>query len=138
MAPIKGEKALVVGAATGYSAAVLAETGVETIALEESPELAADARERGLSVVQGQLEKGHKRGGPYDLILIDGTVEVIPESLVEQLKEGGRLGAGLIDEGGISRLIVGRKAGGGFGFHSLADAADPALPGFRRPRAFTF
>jgi protein-L-isoaspartate(D-aspartate) O-methyltransferase len=137
MAPLKGEKALVVGAATGYSAAVLAEMGIETVALEESAELAAVARERGLTVVQGALEKGHKRGGPYDLILIDGAVEIIPDALVEQLKEGGRLGAGLIDER-ITRLIVGRSAGGGFGFHSIADAADPELPAFRRPKAFTF
>jgi protein-L-isoaspartate(D-aspartate) O-methyltransferase len=138
MSPLRGESALVVGAATGYAAAVLQEMGVHTTALESSPALASIARERGLSVVEGPLEKGHKRGAPYDVILIDGAVEIIPESLIGQLKEDGRLGTALIDEGGITRLIVGRRAGGGFGFHSIADSATPALPGFQRPRAFTF
>ena len=71
------------------------------------------------------------------MILIDGAVEYVPDELVEQLAEGGRLGAAIIDQG-ITRLIIGRKAGGGFGQVSIADAATPALPGFERPRAFTF
>lgn len=137
MMPERGERALVVGAATGYSAAVLAEMGVETVALESSPGLAAAARECGINVIEGPLEKGHRKGAPYDLILIDGAVEMIADALIEQLKDGGRLGAALIDRG-ITRLIVGRKAGGGFGFHSIGDSAAPALPGFKKPRAFTF
>lgn len=137
MVPERGQRALVVGAATGYSAAVLAEMGVETIALESSPGLAAAARQSGVNVIEGPLEKGHRKGAPYDLILIDGAVEFIPEALTDQLEEGGRLGAPLIDRG-ITRLIVGRKAGGGFGFHSIGDSAAPALPGFTKPKAFAF
>lgn len=137
MMPSSGDRALVVGASTGYSAAVLKEIGVDTLALESSPELAAIARQRGLAVAEGPLDKGYRKGAPYDLILIDGAVEVIPQPLIDQLKEGGRLGAGFLDKG-ISRLIVGRRAAGGFGFHSIADSAVPTLPGFERPRAFTF
>jgi protein-L-isoaspartate(D-aspartate) O-methyltransferase len=137
MAPLRGERALVVGAATGYSAAVLTEMGLKTIALESSAPLAAIARKNGVEVVEGPLEQGHKKAAPYDLILIDGAVEHIPDALVEQLDEGGRLGGAIVDQG-ITRLFVGRRAGGGFGFHSIADAATPALPGFERPRAFTF
>jgi protein-L-isoaspartate(D-aspartate) O-methyltransferase len=138
LAVLPGETALVVGAATGYSAAVLVEMGVNATALESSPELAAAARSRGLDVVEGPLDKGVKAGAPFDFILIDGAVEFVPDALVAQLKDGGRLAAGLIDEGGITRLILGRRAGGGFGFHSIGDSAVPALPGFQRPRAFTF
>jgi protein-L-isoaspartate(D-aspartate) O-methyltransferase len=137
LVPEPGERALVVGAGTGYSAAVLKEIGVDAVAVESSAGLAATARERGLRVVQGPLEKGHKRGAPYDLILIDGAVEFIPSGLIDQLKEGGRLGAAVFDEG-ITRLVVGRKAGGGFGYHSISDSAAPALPGFQKPRTFTF
>jgi protein-L-isoaspartate(D-aspartate) O-methyltransferase len=137
LVPDRGERALVVGAGTGYSAAVLKEIGVHAVALESSAGLVAAARERGLHVVEGPLEKGHKRGAPYDLILIDGAVEFIPDVLIDQLKEGGRLGAAVFDEG-ITRLVVGRKAGGGFGYHSISDSAAPALPGFQKPRAFTF
>src|SRR3954447_14660282 len=137
MAPERGQRALVVGAGTGYSAAVLAAMGLDVVALESAPELAARARELDLDVVEGPLEAGHKKGAPYDQILIDGAVESIPEPIVSQLSDGGRLGGALVERG-ISRLIVGRKAGGAFGYLSIGDAGVPALPGFNRPRAFTF
>lgn len=132
-----GQRALVVGAGTGYSAAVLAEMGLDVVALECSPQLAAHARELGIDVVEGKLEAGHKAGAPYDHILIDGAVEIIPDAIVGQLADGGRLGTALIDRG-VARLIVGRKAGGAFGYLSIGDAGSPALPGFSRPKAFTF
>src|SRR4029079_11534524 len=137
MMPQRSQRALVVGAGTGYSTAVLAAIGLDGVALESSPELAASARETGLPIVEGRLEAGHRKGAPYDQILIDGAIEVIPDALIEQLAEGGRLGASLIDRG-ISRLVVGRKAVGGFGYLSIADAGAPRLPGFTRPMAFTF
>lgn len=137
MTPLRGQRALVIGAGTGYSAAVLAAIGLEVVALESSTELAASARDAGLQVVEGPLEAGHRKGAPFDQILIDGAVEAIPDALIDQLAEGGRLGAALIDRG-ISRLVVGRKAGGGFGYLSIADAGAPRLPGFTRPMAFTF
>lgn len=138
LAPLAGETALVVGAGTGYAAAILAEMGVKAVALESSAALAAAAKKLRVSVVEGSLQDGHARSAPYDFILIDGAVEFIPDTLIEQLKDGGRLGGAIIDKGGITRLVVGRKAGGGFGFHSIADSATPALPGFERPQAFTF
>jgi protein-L-isoaspartate(D-aspartate) O-methyltransferase len=134
---VRGESALVVGAGTGYSAAILAEMGAKVTAVESAPELAAAARSNGVEVIEGSLSDGHAPGAPYDLILLDGAVEFIPDALVEQLRDGGRLGGALIDQG-ITRLIVGRKAGGSFGFHSVVDSATPALPGFERPRTFTF
>jgi protein-L-isoaspartate(D-aspartate) O-methyltransferase len=137
MRPVAGQRALVIGADSGYSAAVLARIGLEVTALESAPELAARARDAGLSVVEGALEAGHRRGAPYDQILIDGAVEHVPDAIIDQLAEGGRLGTALIDRG-VSRLIVGRKAGGAFGYLSVGDAGSPALPGFSRPRAFTF
>ena len=138
LTPLRDETALVVGAGTGYAAAVLAEMGIKAVALESSPELVARAKKLGVSAVEGPLAEGHRRGAPYDFILIDGAVEVIPDTLIAQLKDGGRLGGAIVDRGGITRLFVGRKAGGGFGFHTIADSATPALPGFERPREFTF
>jgi protein-L-isoaspartate(D-aspartate) O-methyltransferase len=137
MMPLRGQRALVVGAGTGYSAAVLAAMGLTVTALESSSALAAEARAHGLDVVEGPLEAGWKKGAPYDQILIDGAVEYIPDAIVDQLADGGRLGTALVDRG-IARLIVGRKAAGAFGYLSLSDAGVPALPGFTRPRAFTF
>ena len=137
MMPRSGQRALVVGAASGYSAEVLHRMGLDVIALDSSAPLAGNARELGLNVVEGPLEEGWKKGAPYDQILIDGAVEQIPETIVRQLADGGRLGTALIDRG-VTRLVVGRKVGDAFGYLSVADAGMPVLPGFNRPRAFTF
>jgi len=137
MTPVRGQRALVVGAGTGYSAAVLQAMGLEVTALESAPQLAAGARENGLETVEGALEEGWTKSAPYDQILIDGAVEYIPDAIVGQLADGGRLGTALIDRG-ITRLVVGRKVGDAFGHLSLSDAGVPALPGFICPRAFTF
>ncbi|HZB68844.1 MAG TPA: protein-L-isoaspartate O-methyltransferase [Sphingomicrobium sp.] len=137
LAPKPGETALVVGAGTGYAAAVLAAIGCEVAALESSTGLAARARELGITLAEGPLEAGHKAGAPYDLILIDGAVEFIPDAIVKQLADGGRLGAALAEDG-ITRLIVGQKVAGAFGYLSIADAGVAPLPGFTRPRGFRF
>jgi protein-L-isoaspartate(D-aspartate) O-methyltransferase len=111
--------------------------GLDVTALECDPALAATARENGVNAVEGPLESGYAKSAPYDQILVDGAVEFVPEAIVEQLADGGRLGAALVDRG-ITRLIVGRKAGGAYGYLSVGDAGVPALPGFTRPKAFTF
>ena len=137
LATLRGERALVVGANSGYSAAVLSKMGLLVTALESSESLAEAARKNKVSVVLGPLSEGSKKGAPYDLILVDGAIEQIPDALVEQLAEGGRIGGAIVEQG-ITRLFIGRRAGGGFGFHPIADASTPRLPGFERPKAFTF
>lgn len=137
IAPASGERALVIGAATGYSAAVLGRIGCQVIGLEADPQLAARARELGVHMVEGPLEAGHRAGAPYDLILIDGAVEQLPDAIIKQLADRGRLGAALFDRR-VTRLIVGHKVAGAFGYLSMADAGVAALPGFARPRPFKF
>src|SRR4051812_35742390 len=132
-----GQRALVVGAGTGYSAAVLAAMGLKVTAIETDPDLAAAAREQGVKVIEGPLEAGYPGGAPYDQILIDGAVEVIPDAIVDQLADRGRLGTAIVDRG-ITRLVVGRKSGAAFGTLSIGDAGVPALPGFSRPKEFSF
>jgi protein-L-isoaspartate(D-aspartate) O-methyltransferase len=137
MMPQKGQRALVLGAGSGYSAAVLEAIGLEVTAVESSPELAAAARDLQINVVEGPLAAGWAKGAPFDQILIDGAVEHIPDSIVEQLADGGRLGTALVDRR-VTRLAIGRKSGGAFGYVTVGDSGVPALPGFARPRAFTF
>lgn len=132
-----GQRVLVVGAGTGYSAAVLSAMDLQVDALECDAALAAAARELGANVIEAPLQEGHPVGAPYHQILIDGAVEHIPDALIEQLAEGGRLGGAIIDRG-VTRLVIGRKAGGAFGTLSIGDAGVPPLPGFSRPKAFTF
>jgi protein-L-isoaspartate(D-aspartate) O-methyltransferase len=137
MMPERRQHALVIGAGTGYSAAVLAYIGLDVVALESSAELAARARALGIDAVEGPLVAGWKKQAPYDQILIDGAIEYIPDAIIGQLADGGRLGAAIIDRG-VARLVIGRKAGEAFGYLSLGDAGVPALPGFSRPKAFSF
>ena len=120
LAPRPGERALVVGTAPAYVAAVLAQMGLST-------NLLAD----------GDLADGLAGGGPYDLIILDGSVEFVPRGIIAQLRDGGRLGT-CLNENGVQRLVVGRRAGAGFGLRSIADAAAGPIPGFERPRAFVF
>jgi protein-L-isoaspartate(D-aspartate) O-methyltransferase len=139
--PVRGERALVVGAATGYAAAVLAQLVGPLVAVEEDEELAAAAAKAlagtPVKLVVGPLAKGCKKAAPYDLILVDGAIETVPKALIDQLVDGGRLAAALIEDG-VTRLCVGRKAGDGFAMHAFADAAAAILPGFEKPRGFNF
>ncbi|HEY0271115.1 MAG TPA: protein-L-isoaspartate O-methyltransferase [Sphingomonas sp.] len=139
--PRAGERALVVGAGTGYSAALLAALGCRVTALEESPELAARA-EAALAggtaaVVKGPLPIGWASGAPYDFILFDGAVDRFPEAIVDQLVEGGRVAGALIDRG-VTRLAIGQRTAHGFGVTCFADVEVAALPGFAPAPAFTF
>jgi protein-L-isoaspartate(D-aspartate) O-methyltransferase len=140
-APRPGERALAIGVATGYAAAVLARLVGACVAVEEDAELAAAARRNlagfEVGLVEGPLADGCEADAPYDLILIDGAVERVPDRLVAQLAEGGRLATGLV-ENGVTRLAIGRRAGEGFGMTAFADAAAAILPGFAKPRAFKF
>lgn len=135
------ERSLVIGAATGYSAAVTARLTASVIALEEDSMLAGLARGAlegsGVALVEGPLGAGHAAGAPYDFILIDGAVEEVPAAIVAQLANGGRIATGLI-ENGVTRLAVGRAAGGAVGFVTFADAAIAPLPGFSAARGFSF
>ncbi|MGF1550612.1 MAG: protein-L-isoaspartate O-methyltransferase [Sphingomonadaceae bacterium] len=143
--PRDGEKALIVGAASGYSAALLSRllgAQGEVVALEEDPDLAAigaRALEEHANVVrvEGPLAAGWPDRAPYDLILVDGAAEHLPAALIAQLAPSGRLAAGLVEDG-VVRLVVGRRAGEGFGYSAFADADAARLPGFERPRSFQF
>jgi protein-L-isoaspartate(D-aspartate) O-methyltransferase len=137
LAPRPGERALIVGSATGYSAALLREIGLDVVALESDSRFSAAARELGVETVTGSLQEGWPKGAPFDLILIDGAVEEIPAALVRQLAPAGRLGAALVERG-IARLVVGQAASGSFGIRSVVDVDVALLPGFEKPRVFTF
>ncbi len=136
------DKVLVVGAASGYAAAVVAGLASAVIALESDAALAGEAKTQlkglpNVTVISGDLAKGHAKGAPYDVILVDGAIEQVPDALIRQLAENGRLAAAVID-GGVSRLSIGYKAGAGFGLDPIMDADAVALPGFAKPKALSF
>lgn len=136
-----GDRVLLIGAGTGYSAELLGRLAGSVIAVEQDKALLAQAREAvtasNVRLIEGDLAAGWADGAPYDLILVDGAVEEVPPALIDQLAEGGRLAA-VIVERGVTRLAIGRRAGGGFGMTSFADAASVVLPGFARVVEFSF
>lgn len=140
-APTRQDKVLLVGAATGYTAALLVELAGHVVALEQQAELVSTARDAlagsKVEVAEGPLAQGWSAGAPYDVIIVDGAVEHVPDALLAQLKEGGRLALAIHDKG-ATRLALGRKSGGGFGLDMFADCEAAALPGFARPKSFVF
>jgi len=131
-----GEKVLLLNDATGYCSALLDAMGAAVTAVDEADRPAA--LPAAVTWVKGKAEHGHAAGAPYDVILIDGAVEEIPEALKAQLIDGGRIVSGLADRG-VTRLVAGRKAGDAVGFVNLADLEMVQAAGFEaRPREFTF
>jgi protein-L-isoaspartate(D-aspartate) O-methyltransferase len=136
------DRVLLIGAARGYAAAVLARVVAHVVAVEEEPSLVAAARkalseEAGVEIVEAPLTEGYAAGGPYDVLVVDGAIENVPDLLVAQVKSGGRVVAGIVDRD-VTRLASGRKTSGGFGLQAFADAECIVLPGFSRPDGFRF
>lgn len=133
-----------VGCATGYSTAVLAQLAGTVVALESDAELAATAAaliaklEIGNAVVvTGALADGYAQQGPYNAIVLNGSVEQVPDVLGEQLTEDGRLVA-IIGGGRAAKGIVMTRSVGRLSSRPLVDAAVPPLPGFEVARGFVF
>lgn len=134
------ERVLVVGSGSGYAVAVLAKLVRSVVAVETDATLAAHARATvggDVEFVEGPLEAGYAKGAPYDFVLIDGVVDDVPQAIVDQVADGGRIAAALNDQG-VTRLAIGRVASGKLGMKIFADAAAAPLPGFAKAQAFSF
>ncbi len=144
-----GEVALVVGAGAGYGAALLEACGARVTALEDDEMLIALARQvlpavaPGVALVQGPVASGWLRAGPYDLILIEGAVQDVPQSLVKQLMPDGRLaavvaaGPGAPGQGVLAEAVPG-PSGAKLRAQAFFDCATPMLPQFVSRPAFNF
>jgi protein-L-isoaspartate(D-aspartate) O-methyltransferase len=140
-----GERVLDVAGGLGYSAAVMARMGARVVALESNEALAERARsilaELGtgnVEVAVGPMERGAPDGGPFEAILLNGTVQRRPDGLLEQLAEGGRLGCIQGPGNRSSRATLYVRAGSVFSSRPLFDAAAPVLPPFRDEPGFVF
>jgi protein-L-isoaspartate(D-aspartate) O-methyltransferase len=133
-----------VGTGTGYSAAVLTRLAGKVVALESDPQLAAAARAAlpqvgagAVTVVEGALEAGAAKHGPYDLIIVEGAVAEVPAKLLSQLKEGGRLVA-LVRSGpaAVANLFV--RSGNDFAARAEFNTTLPPLSSERPAETFVF
>lgn len=138
------ELVLDLGAGLGYAAAVLARLAGAVVAIEEDKALAAETEATlaevgvdNVAVVVAPLTEGAPRHGPYDVILVEGAVEEVPEAILAQLKEGGRIGCLFLD-GALGVCRIGYLAEGGMTWRDAFHAAAPVLPGFARRPDFVF
>lgn len=136
------DRVLDIGCATGYAAAVLAQMAGEVVALEEDTGLADTARamlagHANVNVVSGVLAQGWSQAAPYDVIVLEGSVDVTPDALCRQLKNGGRLVC-VMGSGPDAKAVMFRRSGDDVGFRILFDSAAPLLPGFAKAAEFAF
>ncbi len=140
----RGDVVLDVGCGLGYSAAVIARLAETVIAVEEDAALAAEAEALlaaegvdNVAVLCAPLAEGAPRHAPYDAITVQGAAEVVPEALLDQLKDGGRIGC-LFEEHRLGVCRIGVKSAGRVAWRYGFAAGAPVLPGFARRPAFVF
>jgi protein-L-isoaspartate(D-aspartate) O-methyltransferase len=136
--------ALVIGCATGYSCAVMAQLANAVVGIEDTAELATMASETLLelgidtaAIFEAPLPTGFADQAPYDAILIEGAVQDVPEALFDQLVDGGRLVA-IVQHGPVGRSTLYRKSGGHVSSWPAYDATGRQLHGFQRTAGFVF
>ena len=135
------DRVLLIGATGGYTAAILSRLAAHVVAVESDTGLAESARMTlaglaNVELVSGALQDGSAAHAPYDVLIVDGAIEVLPDALLDQVRPGGRVTSGVIDDG-VVRLASGVKSAG-FALVPFADIDAVILPGFDRPRAFHF
>ncbi|ABG31362.1 protein-L-isoaspartate O-methyltransferase [Roseobacter denitrificans] len=138
------ELVLDVGSALGYSAAVIARMAEAVVAVEEDEALASEAQEAlsaaGVDNVilhVAPLAEGAAQHGPYDVMLVQGGVVEFPQTLADQLNEGGRV-ACIFMVGALGEVRIGRKQNGKISWRMAFNAGAPVLPGFEKAAAFQF
>jgi protein-L-isoaspartate(D-aspartate) O-methyltransferase len=144
LAPKTHERALEIAGATGYGAAVLASCCKEAITLDPDPDLSFAARAAlescgvaNVKTVSTAAAEGWADGAPYDLIILNGSAEIVPDAWLEQLAPGGRLGV-IVRHGPAGSARVYMRADDAVAFRTVFDAAPPVAPGLERPPAFAF
>ncbi|NBQ39042.1 MAG: protein-L-isoaspartate O-methyltransferase [Alphaproteobacteria bacterium] len=139
-----GDRVLDVAGGAGYSTALMTGLGGQVTLLEDHAErcvVASDILKRlnipEADVQQGELTTGHDQGAPYDIILMNGRCEQIPQSLFQQLKEGGRLVA-IVGNAVASEVRVYTLSDRSVGEKRLMSASGSLLSGFIQVSGFVF
>lgn len=140
----ESDRVLVVGCATGYAAALVARLASQVTATESDSALATKAQAilarngcGNVVVRTAAAADGDSANAPYDVIVLDGATEIVPERLYGQLRDGGRL-VGVFATSRPARATIVTSSHGDFGHRALFDAAAPVLPGMELVPAFVF
>lgn len=144
LAPGADERALEIAGATAYGAAVLAACCREVVSLDPDPNLSFAARAAlesagvpNVRTVSTAAVEGWRDDAPYDLIMLNGSAEIVPEAWFAQLGDGGRLGV-IVRDGPAGAARIYTKSGEAVSYRIAFDAAPPVAPGLARPPAFSF
>jgi protein-L-isoaspartate(D-aspartate) O-methyltransferase len=144
LAPQAHERALEIGGASGYGAAVLASCCKDVLTLDVDPELsfAAHAALEASGVTNAHtvstgLADGWKDGAPYDVMLVNGAAEIVPDTWLAQLAPGGRLGV-IVRQGQAGAARIYTRSNDAVAYRTAFDAAPPVAPGLSKPPAFAF
>ena len=136
------ELVLDIGSGLGYSSAVISRMAELVIAVEQDKGFATEAEETlsevgadNVVVQVNKLEDGAPQHGPYDVIILQGGVEEIPLSILNQLKNGGRIGAIFIEEG-LGTARIGYKFNDNVNWKYSFNASVPILEGFLKQKDF--
>ncbi|MEM9739458.1 MAG: protein-L-isoaspartate O-methyltransferase [Pseudomonadota bacterium] len=137
--------ALVIGAGSGYSSALLAELTETVLAVEDSADAVARLTDRMVALgydqvaaIEAPLKEGLPAQGPFDIILINGMVEHVPEALTAQLADGGRLGAVVKLDDALGRGRIWERSADTVSFRDVFDARPPEFTAFQKPKTFRF
>lgn len=136
------DRILDVGCATGYAAAVLARIAGHVAALDQDAGLVQVARtalagQSNVNIVTGPLTAGWPQGAPYDVVLLEGATEIVPQAFLGQLKDGGRLVC-ILGNGPGAKAMLYCRSGDELGGRPIFDASAAVLPGFAKAPAFAF
>lgn len=144
-APTSEDIVLEVGAARGYGTAILAQIAATVVGLDSDEALVSTANETlnamGIDnavAVAGDMTEGYAKQAPYDVILFSGSVAKVPDSVVAQLADGGRLVAVIQDKGALGRATLLQRNGANISSRPLFDASTPILVGFEPNSEFVF
>lgn len=142
----KTDIVLDIGCGTGYSAALLGQLAGTVVGVEENKHMAQEADKllhdldicNAVVVHRNTLQEGYAQQGPYNVILLNGSVPEVPERIRMQLADGGRLLTVLSEKGSMGSAIIMSRHGESFSTRVLFDAAMPVLAGFKRKEGFVF
>ena len=137
------ELVLDIGVGLGYSSALISRLSEAVVAVEDDPDRISEAEETlgrvgadNVVLHNGALADGAAQHGPYDVIILQGAVEHIPDEILGQLKDGGRI-ACIFNKDALGIVKIGHKLNGKVNWRFAFNAAAPVLAGFERPKAFT-
>jgi protein-L-isoaspartate(D-aspartate) O-methyltransferase len=144
LAPQAHERALEIAGATGYGAAVLAACCKQVISLDPDPNLSitAGAALESVGVTNAKAVsmpaiEGWRDDAPYDVMVLNGAAEIVPDAWLAQLAPGGRLGV-IVRQGAAGSARIYTKSGDSAAYRIAFDAAPPIAPGLERKPAFVF